>query len=59
MIFAELKLKTTERDIEFPSQLQRDYENKTLTEEEWNEIKDKYAIIQYGGKQAGEGYYRH
>lgn len=56
MIFAELKLKTTGRDIEFPSQLQREYENKTLTEEEWNEIKGKYAIIQYGGKQAGEGY---
>ena len=55
MMFAELKLKTTGRDISSPAQLQREYENKTLTEEEWNEIKGKYAVIVQGWKQYAEG----
>lgn len=55
-MFAELILKTTGRNIPSPIHLQVDYKEKTLPAEEWNEIKGKYAIIQYGGKQAGEGY---
>lgn len=54
-MFAELKLKTTGRDISSPTQLQREYEDKTLTEEEWNEIKGKYAIIVQGWDQYAEG----
>lgn len=34
MMFAELKLKTTGRDIPSPTHLQCDYRDKILTEEE-------------------------
>ena len=56
MMFAELKLNSTGRNISSPVELQKEYEDKTLTEEEWNEIKGKYAIVQYGGEQVGEGH---
>lgn len=56
MMFAELKLKTTGRNMIGPVSLWREYEDKTLTKEEWDEIKGKYATLQCGGRQAGEGY---
>lgn len=55
MMFAELKLKTTGRNIPSPTHLQVDYEHMTLSEEEWNEIKGKYFVSQRGWRQYAEG----
>lgn len=55
-MFAELIFKTTGKNIIGPVSLWREYEDNTLSEEEWNEIKDKYAILQCGAKQESEGY---
>lgn len=41
-MFAELKLKTTGRNMIGPVFLWREYEDKTLPAEEWDEIKGKY-----------------
>lgn len=48
MMFAELILKTTGRNIPSPTHLQVDYREKTLPAEEWNEIKGKYFVSQRG-----------
>lgn len=55
MMFAELKLNTTGRDIPSPTHLHVDYRDKILTEEEWNEIKGKYFVSQRGWRQYAEG----
>ena len=55
MMFAELILKTTGRNISSPTDLQVDYREKALPAEEWNEIKGKYFISQRGWRQYAEG----
>lgn len=55
MMFAELILKTTGRNISSPTDLQVDYREKALPAEEWNEIKGKYFISQKGWDQYAEG----
>lgn len=43
-MFAELTFKTTGRNISSPALLQIDHREKTLSAEEWNEIKGKYFV---------------
>lgn len=45
MMYAELILKTTGRNIPNPATLQVDYREKNLPAEEWNEIKGKYFVF--------------
>ena len=54
-MFAELILKTTGRNIPSPATLQVDYREKTLSAEEWNEIKGKYFVCMKGWEQYAEG----
>lgn len=54
-MYAELILKTTGRNIPSPTHLQVDHREKTLSAEEWNEIKGKYFVSQRGWRQYAEG----
>lgn len=55
MMYAELILKTTGRNIPSPTHLQVDHREKTLPAEEWNEIKGKYFVSQRGWRRYAEG----
>lgn len=45
-MFVELTFKTTGRNISSSTRLQVDHREKTLSAEEWNEIKSKYFVSQ-------------
>lgn len=54
-MFAELTFKTTGRNISSPALLQIEHREKTLSAEEWNEIKGKYFVCMKGWEQYAEG----
>lgn len=54
-MFAELTFKTTGRNISCPALLQIEHRKKTLSVEEWNEIKGKYFICMKGWNQYALG----
>lgn len=54
-MFAELTFKTTGRNISSPALLQIEHREKTLSAEEWNEIKGKYFVCMKGWNQYALG----